>query len=281
MDVRDTLNLAIAPYEPGKGFDQIMTLQKNLLSHYQQIEGLPPYPVNPHIKVNQILLKDFTARVTEEIGEAYESLIKGAEAISRPEGDSLSKIKYAYFNLYEEMADALHFTMELFIYLGIGADELKSYFMPNKAPGLDTDWLGFTYRVAEGSLANTYDLYHHTIIRNPDWATILGEVDFKNMALPTGRVLNRVFSMDNTMYLFPYLAWESTYRLQMARNALKNKPWKQSEMVSDGKVLETNVIKSFIYYLALCQLLGLNEENIYYLYCRKNHINQFRVKSKY
>ena len=72
MDSRDIIQ------EPGiiqgdKYLEEIYSMQKELLSGYIGIEGLPQYPIDINTKASQSLLKDFTARVVEELSEGYES----------------------------------------------------------------------------------------------------------------------------------------------------------------------------------------------------------------
>lgn len=83
MDSRDIKE------EPGiipdyKYLEEIYQMQKNLLSGYIGIEGLPQYPVDINTKASQTLLKDFTARVIEELSEGYESFENVRPLYSKP-----------------------------------------------------------------------------------------------------------------------------------------------------------------------------------------------------
>lgn len=82
MDSRDIIQ------EPGiipgdKYLEEIYSMQKELLSGYIGIEGLPQYPIDINTKASQSLLKDFTARVVEELSEGYESFQAISESISK------------------------------------------------------------------------------------------------------------------------------------------------------------------------------------------------------
>ena len=82
MDSRDIKE------EPGiipdyKYLEEIYQMQKNLLSGYIGIEGLPQYPVDINTKASQTLLKDFTARVIEELSEGYESFERRLHRVYR------------------------------------------------------------------------------------------------------------------------------------------------------------------------------------------------------
>ena len=82
MDSRDIIQ------EPGiipgdKYLEEIYSMQKELLSGYIGIEGLPQYPIDINTKASQSLLKDFTARVVEELSEGYESFQAISESMSQ------------------------------------------------------------------------------------------------------------------------------------------------------------------------------------------------------
>ena len=82
MDIRD-IKEEPEIVENGKFLEKIYELQKVLLDHYIGIEGLPQYPVDVNTKSSQVLLKDFTGRVTEELAEGYESHILVHEMIQQ------------------------------------------------------------------------------------------------------------------------------------------------------------------------------------------------------
>ena len=283
MDIRDTKNIEIEPYSPGHGFEQLWALQSKLLDNYIKIESLPSYPINPHLKINQILLKDFIARITEEIGEGHESLRNGVTVFTNSRtGESVPHdLTYNYFNLYEELSDALHFFMELFIYLGLTEDFLKTVSLYGVLAPTGEGTLEILWEKAEthlGWVCSKFSCLGEVADRPESFKDLA--VDFKELK-PDPTNYRKIFNYKTAYFLYPHIAWLSTYHLQLARNAMKNKPWKQTEMVSDKSIMQSNIRDSFILYLSLCRLLGLSVESLYHLYCRKNHINHFRIISKY
>jgi hypothetical protein len=80
--------------------EAIFKRQEELMEKYKGIEGLPPWPFDIDTKENQIWIKDFLWRITEELAEAVDASRR--EMVPR-----------------EEVADALHFVAELFILTGI------------------------------------------------------------------------------------------------------------------------------------------------------------------
>ena len=77
------------------------------------------------------------------------------------------------------------------------------------------------------------------------------------------------------------LAWEVTYHLSVARNFLKNKPWKQTGVMTDEKALQSEIVLAFIEYLGYLNYCGFDGESLYVLRFKKHRVNQFRQKSNY
>lgn len=86
---------------PKNWMEVIFQKQAELVEKYKEIEGMDEVPVNIHTKKGQRWLKDFMWRTTEELAESFEALEMG---------DSEHAI--------EELADALHFLVELVILSG-------------------------------------------------------------------------------------------------------------------------------------------------------------------
>lgn len=261
-------------------FEKIMALQRGLVDRYTSVEKLPLYPVDPNTKASQILLKDFIARITEELGEGYESMLKGMDLFhNEPKIDG--EMIYYFSNFYEEIADALHFFMEALLYAGITQEKLRALTIEMVAvdhPGVeDKDHLDLIYLIHEQS---TYMLSSRYSIFISDGNAYLNS--FQDMDQPLSlKTLEYLFSANMVRVHFPKVAWNVTYHLQMVRNTLKNKPWKQSEMVTDSNNMADEFSQAFIAFINLTKLIGLTPMNLYYLYLRKNLINNFRISSGY
>ena len=198
-------------------FLSVWGLQKALLKEYTKIEELPKYPLNLDIKENQNLLKDFISRVVEELAEAYEQAI----------------IKKDFALFYEELADALHFIVEVMIF---------------SAPLMD--FVG------------------------PHMVDILAV----NAKSPKGYVKSKDI---NNVHLALWM-WDVTYYLNLARNTLRNKPWKQTEVRTRKNQFISLISKSFaVLIYGMVNVVGLSAREIFVEYYKKNQINQFRIKSKY
>ena len=70
--------------------------------------------------------------------------------------------------------------------------------------------------------------------------------------------------------------------LDMSANCLKNKPWKQSQMMTDEEEFKGRVIKTFHRFISFVKACGImNPQDLFDLYFRKSQVNIFRQNSKY
>ena len=66
-------------------------------------------------------------------------------------------------------------------------------------------------------------------------------------------------------------------QLGLACNCLKNKPWKQTQMLTDVEKFNFHIYVAFESLMSCFAAAGIEfEEDIYDLYFRKNKVNQFR-----
>jgi len=110
MNVNDT----IAPAPPktwAEMLPMIFLKQEQLMTRYRDIEKLPDWPVSLHTHSGQKVLKDFAWRTVEELTESYEAWFKHKH---REEGE---------VHALEELADAMHFFVELCLFAGVGVHQ--------------------------------------------------------------------------------------------------------------------------------------------------------------
>lgn len=294
MDSRDIKEEPNIPKD-NKYLESIYEMQKQLLDSYIGIEGLPKYPLNINTKHNQLILKDFTSRIIEELAEAYESLLLVEElTIIRQNWFTISSTSVDFFvecmnhlqNASEEMADALHFFIELLIYTNIQPEDINSY-IESKLPKnkrqtfsntieygmvLGKQWLTNMNQIPDVKPKNLVNLIHKYEQVKVDFN--IPEYNVK--LLHCGENYNYELYNSYKSYL-----WDITYELNISRNFLKNKPWKQSQMMTNESAYQEEIVKSFILFLGTLNMMGVNGNNLYYIYFKKNKINQFRIKSKY
>lgn len=295
MDSRDIKEEPNIPKD-NKLLESIYEMQKQLLDSYINIEGLPKYPLNVNTKHNQSILKDFTSRVIEELAEAYESLLLVENltitrqfwfTISSTSVDSFVECMNHLQNASEEMADAMHFFIELLIYTNIQPEDISVY-IKNKLP--------------ENRVQNPSNIIECGMILGRQWLSNMNvlpdieqtknivnliskyeqvKVDFSipeynTKLLHCGENYNYELYNSYKSYL-----WDITYELNISRNFLKNKPWKQSQMMTNESAYQEEIVRSFVLFLGTLYIMGVNANNLYYIYFKKNKINQFRIKSKY
>jgi dimeric dUTPase (all-alpha-NTP-PPase superfamily) len=75
--------------------------------------------------------------------------------------------------------------------------------------------------------------------------------------------------------------WHVTADLMIARNCLKNKPWKQTQMITDIPAFKLNLIRAWGSFIVLTKYLGFSIEYLTTIYWKKNQVNQFRIRSCY
>ena len=77
------------------------------------------------------------------------------------------------------------------------------------------------------------------------------------------------------------LAYRTVEELSEATNCLKNKPWKQSEVMTDKEHFYEELADAFHFFIELCITAGMDAEDLALLYHKKNAVNKFRQRSKY
>ena len=282
MDSRD-IKEEPRKIEQGKYLEDIYGLQKVLLDHYINIEGLPQFPIDVNTKANQVMLKDFTSRIIEELAEGYESFEELIERLKATNFNVLmlssDTLKVALQNFNEELSDALHFFIELLIYANVQPDDILRYyrkFTPLHSED-DNDSGDVINIIGKGpeligskfeSNDYTHDKHKFSVLNNPDKLHTIGN----------SFTLGSDIEPNNKLSLY---LWEITYKLNMSRNCLKNKPWKQSGVMTDEIKYQAYLVEAFIYFIKTLFAFGADSEVIHYIYFKKNMVNRFRIESKY
>lgn len=145
---------------------------------------------------------------------------------------------------HEELIDALHFLVEFTIYAGMSPQQL----IPPHVG---------TYR----------DILHHL------FTGAKREVEESFSMIPLGEI-----AQYPTLLIWSGLTIES---LAKTCNTLKNKPWKQSHMLTDIPKFQELLKGTWIKFLGLCIVSGMDEEFLLRVYLDKNAVNQFRQRSQY
>lgn len=75
--------------------------------------------------------------------------------------------------------------------------------------------------------------------------------------------------------------WDVTYECNIARNALRNKPWKQTQMLYNKVEFENHMTNAVASLFRVFNLFGFTPETVWREYVKKNKVNLFRINSRY
>lgn len=142
----------------------------------------------------------------------------------------------------EEMIDAVHFFIELNLLCGSDANFIKEYFS-----------------IPEGE--DKLEYIHNMAINLP-FADNKQDVQF----IPDGCLIYATIGQP----------------IGNAMNRLKNKPWKQTHMVTDKEAFYNCLMPAWIGFFRVLSLKhGLSAKDVFTLYFKKSEVNKFRIKSQY
>lgn len=302
MDSRDIIEEPIKVVG-GKYLECMYSLQKELLEQYIKVEGLPQYPIDVNTKKSQIILKDFVGRVIEELAEGYEALILVSKLTEKNklwksdyEEEEYTQCLNHLQNAGEEMADAMHFMLELLIYSNIQAKDIEDYldnWLKDKVFFGVTKTLPTLAKAMQVGLSILYNDPCNMVseLKAMNKTYLLEEFESMDEDSEDPRLVNKridtrfhqcgKFYNKLTYSSYKYMMWDVTYHLNIARNFLKNKPWKQSQMMTNEGAYQEEIVKAFILMMGLFLAMGISPENLYFLYFKKNRVNKFRIESKY
>lgn len=302
MDSRDIIEEPIKVVG-GKYLECMYSLQKELLEQYIKVEGLPQYPIDVNTKKSQIILKDFVGRVIEELAEGYEALILVSKLTEKNklwksdyEEEEYTQCLNHLQNAGEEMADAMHFMLELLIYSNIQAKDIEDYldnWLKDKVSFGVTKTLPTLAKAMQVGLSILYNDPCNMVseLKAMNKTYLLEEFESMDEDSEDPRLVNKridtrfhqcgKFYNKLTYSSYKYMMWDVTYHLNIARNFLKNKPWKQSQMMTNEGAYQEEIVKAFILMMGLFLAMGISPENLYFLYFKKNRVNKFRIESKY
>ena len=253
MNIKDSVKETLV----GDKLVSIFERQKELMEKYHHIEsksGLcqtEDCPVNLDDKRGQARLKDFSWRVTEEVAEAMEALPQMEEAFSRLNGlmsqasqASAIEFKEKVIEVQEEMDDIqLHFREEL-------VDAL--HFLTEKT-------------ILEG--ITPIDIHN----------TLCGPIEQGE------DMLDNLFLFAMTKGINPLNDEYANFitALGLTNNCLKNKPWKQTQMITDKVKYKELAINAWLAFIKLLLSAGLDSTSTADYYLKKSQVNAFRQRSNY
>lgn len=158
--------------------------------------------------------------------------------------ESLAHKEHDTVHFLEEVIDAIHFFTELNLFCGFSTKDVADFYGWEKGDKLE--YLEF--------LANKMN----EMTEGPK-----GKGD-KNYSLPA-----LIYSCIGQP-------------IGDAMNKLKNKPWKQTHMVTDKEAFKDCLLCAWLgFFRVLHNVFDLTAKDIFTLYFKKSEVNKFRIKSQY
>ena len=278
MDVRN-IREEVPNIKETEVLPQMYTLGLEQLNGYRQIESLPEYPLDINNPKSQVILKDFIGRVIEELTEGFESTNEVFDLCSKNgwnmemlNEEEHQSILNSLANANEEQADALGFFFTLLVYSNILPEDILSY---NKAKNLfDVMAMGVKELVVKYS--DYQNLLKFDIICEEDFFDEDGKWEQIISYIPGFHKMNELSHEAEKLYL-----WEVIYELNKARNFLKSRPWKQTQVMTKEIDFQESLVKAFYLYMGFLALNWFTDQGLFSLFFKKQRLNRWRQQTNY
>lgn len=252
---------------------------------YQSIENIPDGPVDINTRKNQDILKDFIGRITEELAEGHESFIEAVDLMDEVgfnkdllNNDQITRLVNSLQNANEEQADALGFYITLFKLANISSEDIYSYYSikgPSFDHKIDMETL-MSYGVSLQHKHKDITIVHYQVFDKDLLDGTNLDYDKLKPCIPGFTRLS-----DRKVRLNEIRLWLVVYYLNLARNVLKNRPWKQTHVMSKEDHFQEYLVLSFIYYLGYLATNYFDPQGLFTLFYRKQQLNLWRISTNY
>jgi hypothetical protein len=275
MDIRNIKEEA-PKVENDQYLEQMFQFGREQLAAYinEGPEDLPEeFPLNVNIPRNQVVLKDFINRVIEELMEGYEST-QLAFNVCYDKGwndelfkdEDVEELNNHLQNACEEQADAMGFFMTLFLYANIEPEDIYEFakvYSHDNVHNLDD-----VMRV--GQVYQDLDIDERTLFCLP--------IEEKNKNYIPGFYAMNVYSH---LVTEKEAIFNVIYYLNMARNSLKCRPWKNTQVMTKEIEFQEYLVKAFYMYMGFLKEFKFSPRKIYEEYFKKFKLNMWRIASAY
>jgi hypothetical protein len=262
MNIKDVSKSAIdVPDSPRDMLREIFLEQQDLMKKYQEIEEMPPWPMDFQHKGSQIWFKNFMWRAHEELAEAEEALTSCD--LKNP---ALCIDHIIHF--YEELSDALHFMIELMIVADVSPYMSRT----------NEDVLSSSFTDDITVCSHTHTLYH---MGSAFFTT--GPSAFFNRS---GELREVISNADATIFnqeisIATDLCRTVSYLLGLAGNVLKHKQWKQTAVMSDKDAFNNRIKMTLQAFFVILKESGFTPREAFLLYMSKKMVNSWRQNTNY
>lgn len=263
------------------------------LQAYKKIDDYGKYPMDVNTRKSQVILKDFIGRIIEELSEGYESMEQVVSILSEKGfnvgalmNQECIDVLNGLQNANEEQADALGFFISTLLFSNILPEDIYSYgtkVLGRRPSNLnELISLGASRLYVDGVIdptdkkfitVNKFNIFDDTMMW---WLQHYG---YKSDLFEYTAGFHYVSSseLDDERNQL----WLVVYELNKARNLLKNRPWKQTEVMTKELEFQESLVKSFLYYLGYLADRGFDQDKIVTLFNRKQALNLWRINSGY
>lgn len=249
------------------------------LNGYREIESLPEYPFDVNSPKNQVVLKDFIGRVIEELTEGFESTDEVFELCSKQgwniemlNEEEYQSILNSLSNANEEQADALGFFFTLLVYSNILPEDILKY---NKVNNL-FEVMATGVKELVIKYPDYQNLLKFDIICEEDFYEDKDKWEHIKSYTPGFHQMNELSHEADKLYL-----WEVIYELNKARNFLKCRPWKQTQVMTKEIDFQESLVKAFYLYMGFLAMNGFTPLGLFSLFFKKQRLNLWRQTSNY
>lgn len=265
------------PFNGGKIMEGIFDYQGRLMKIYASKNAIPKLPIDINNREHQRFIKYTIGDIIEELVEADSAYDPVKFSMCQDNLMELrGKLNEHFINYSDELADAMHFFVELLISVGIDNDEMLDYF------GVKAKEENIEAILTQDAMTTSLRYARHLLIRD----TPIMQLKQRSM-----RALNKMqyeqlhvggyFLNPELIAFFYEFNWEITKNLKSAAHLLKKKAWRESDIKTELRPFYEFIMKAWIFFMCLYDLAGMDEKSIYTRYENKNIINQQRAQSSY
>lgn len=263
----------------------MMELQGKLMERYVEQGSLPrDFDLEKH-ESQQVVKSILFAFITEisELSLEYNQILLLVTQQPEPDPETLLNL---LVNINEEIADCLHFLLELTIMANITASDINEYYrlcmVEENIESLYKSSNSFSTALAYARNSNLRDNTH---VRNhrSTWRVQIPQqykdsvTGMRSYTITAGQHL---IDPSRAPLLMSRL-WMITYAACNCARSLKNKPWKKTQTPLNIEEYQFNIMGLFVETLGLMDMLCAGEWDMYYNYCAKNSICHKRLDEKY
>lgn len=266
------------------------------LKAYKKIDDYGEYPLDVNTRKSQTILKDFIGRIIEELFEGYESIEQVIEILeeegfnpTRFSANNATDILNGLQNANEEQADAIGFFISTLLFSNILAEDIYEYCRKTYGKRIisfnDVISLGVSRLYTNGAIQgqghrSRYRILNYDLVSLSTGIQSNSELIEKTSSIREYSPGFNNLSPDELDVEMGQL-WLVVYELNKARNLLKNRPWKQTEVMTKELEFQESLVKAFLYYLGYLADRGFDQDKIVTLFNRKQALNMWRINSGY